>query len=200
MNLEILDTVVSMSDVEILKLLSVTLTRDKQDVLSEELQKYGTATNWTIKQILKQKQHLTSQTKTVEVLQDVFSDKFDKRIQYLVDVVKTARVEISNHHKMAETVRSMRDKTPFFKPGRLILSQPIIKLSERAVALSIPDGSVLAVPFDKRSRNRLADKIEAILRNEKPGGINRKYGRIRITWNKAGFAEVDVRAMLSKRP
>lgn len=187
-----------MSDVEILKLLSVTLTREKQDVLVEEIQKYGTATNWTIKQILKQ--HLTSPTKTVETLEDVFIEKFDKRIQYLEDVVKTARVEVSNHHKMAQTVRSMRDKTPFFKPGKLILSQPIIKLSERAVTLSIPDGSVLAVPFDKRSRNRLVEKLEAVLKNEKPGVINRKYGRIRITWNKEGFADVDIRSKLSKGP
>lgn len=198
MSLEIQEVVVSMSDIEILKLLSVTLTREKQDVLDEEIQKYGTATNWTIKQILKQ--HLSSPTKTVEVLEDVFIEKFDKRIQYLEDVVKTARVEVSNHHKMAQNVRSMRDKSPFFKPGRLILSQPIIKLSERAVTISIPDGSVLAVPFDKRSRNRLAEKLEAILRNGKPGVINRKYGRIRITWNKEGFADVDVRARLSKGP
>ena len=198
MSLEIQYAVVFMSDVEILKLLSVTLTREKQDILEEEIKKYGTATNWTIKQILKQ--HLSSPAKAVEMLEDVFIEKFDKRIQYLEDVVKTARVEISNHHKMAQTVRSMRGKTPFFKPGRLILSQPIINLSERAVTLSIPDGSVLAVPFDKRSRNRLAEKLEAVLRNEKTGVINRKYGRIRITWNKEGFADVDVRARLSKGP
>ena len=187
-----------MSDVEILKLLSVTLTREKQETLEEEIQKYGTSTNWTIKQILKQR--LSSTTKTVEILQDVFIEKFDNRIQYLEDIVKTARVEISNHHKMAQTVRSMRNKTPFFKPGRIILSQPIIKLSQRAVTLSMLDGNVLAVPFDKRSRNRLVEKLEAVLRNEKPGVVNRKYGRIRITWNKEGFADVDVRAKLSKGP
>ena len=43
-----------MQDVEVLKLLSVTLSREKQDILQEELRKYGAATNWTIKQILKQ--------------------------------------------------------------------------------------------------------------------------------------------------
>ncbi len=198
MSLEIQEVVVSMSDIEILKLLSVTLTREKQDTLEDAPQKYGTATNWTIKQILKQR--LSTPTKTVEILEDVFIEKFDKRIQYLEDIVKTARVEISNHQKMAQTVRSMRDKTPFFKPGKIILSQPIIKLNERAVTLSRLDGSVLAVPFDKRSRNRLVEKLEDILRNEKPGVINRKYGRIRITWNKEGFADVDVRAKLSKGP
>ena len=196
--MEIPDIVMFMSDVEILKLLSVTLTRDKQDVLEEAIQKYGTATNWTIRQILRQ--HLTGPTRTVEALQATFFEKFDKRIQYLEDVVKTARVTISYHRNLSKTIRSMRDKTPFFKRGRIILSQPIIKLSERAVTLSIPDGSVLAIPFDKRSRNRLAEKIGAILRNEKLGKINRKYGRIRITWNKEGFADIDVRAMLSKNP
>ncbi len=187
-----------MSDVEILKLLSVTLTKDKQDVLEAELQKYGMATNWTIKQIMKN--HLTSPTKAIQALQDTFLEKFDKRTQYLEDVVKTARVEISTHIRLAETVRGMREKTPFFKPGRLILSQPIIKLQKQAVVLSVPDGSVLGIPFDKRSRNRLAEKIEAILMKEKPGEINRKYDRIRITWNREGFADIDVRAVISKRP
>ncbi|MHA2359643.1 MAG: hypothetical protein ACXAB5_05185, partial [Candidatus Thorarchaeota archaeon] len=107
---------------------------------------------------------------------------------------------ISTHRNKSKIIRSMRDKTPFFKPNRIILSQPVIKLSKRAVTLSIADGSVLAIPFDKRSRNRLVEKIEAILKNEKPGVINRNYGRIRITWNKEGFADVDVRAMLSKNP
>jgi hypothetical protein len=187
-----------MSEVEILKLLSVTLTRDKQDVLDEELQRYGKATNWTIKQIVKQ--HLPSTGKTVSALQDSFAEKFDRRGHYLRDVVKTARVEISDHRKMAETIRSMKDKTPFFRPGRLILSQPLIKLSERAVTLSIPDGSFLAIPFDKRSRNRLAEKIEVVLRGEKPDQVNRKYGRIRITWNKEGFADIDVRVKASHSP
>ena len=189
---------VPMSTVEILKLLSVTLTRDKQDVLMEELQRYGKAANWTIKQVLKQ--HLTSPTKAVEVLRDPFVEQFDKREQYFQDVLKTARVEISNHRKMAKTVRSMRDKTPFFRPERMILSQPLIKLSEKAVTISIRDGSRLAVPFDKRSRNRLIEKIQSVLRGEKPGETNRKYGRIRITWNKEGFADIDIRTKTSDGP
>jgi hypothetical protein len=94
----------------------------------------------------------------------------------------------------------MRDKAPFFKPGRMILSQPLIRLSEKAVTLSIPDGTKLALPFDKRSRNRLIEKIQLILRGEKPDAINRKYGRIRITWNKEGFADIDVQAMISDGP
>ncbi|MFW9842400.1 MAG: hypothetical protein ACFFES_15990 [Candidatus Thorarchaeota archaeon] len=187
-----------MTAVQILKLLSVTLTREKQDILEKELGKYGKATNWTIKQILKQ--HLTAPVKTMDVLRDSFTEQFDKRDQYFQDVVKTARVEISNHRKLAKTVRSMRDKTPFFKPGRMILSQPLLRLSEKAVTLSIPDGTKLAIPFDKRSRNRLIEKIQSILRGEKSGEINRKYGRIRITWNKEGFADIDIRAIISDNP
>jgi hypothetical protein len=187
-----------MSTVEILKLLSVTLTRDKQDLLEVELEKYAKATNWTIKQILRQ--HLTSPTKTIETLGESFAEQFDRREQYIQDVVKTARVEISDHRKLAENVPSMRNKTPFFKPGRMILSQPLIRLSEKAVTISIPDGSKLAVPFDKRSRNRLIEKIQTILRGEKPDVINRKYGRIRITWNKEGFADIDIRASISDGP
>ena len=182
-----------MQDIEILKLLSVTLTRDKQDILEGELQKYGAATNWTIRQILKQ--NLSSRSKTFTVLQDDFGNKFDKRRKYLEDVVKTASVEITEHRKLAETIRSMRDKTPFFKPGRLIHSQPIIKLDEKAVTLTLPDKSLLPIPFDKRSRNRLSDKITAILRGSKEGTINKKYSRIRIIWNKEGFADIAIRAL-----
>jgi len=187
-----------MKDVEILKLLSVTLTRDKQILLEEELQKYGAATNWTIKQILKKS--LSSRKKTLEVLRDDFASKYDKRINYLEDVVKTASVEITQHRKLAETVRSMRDKTPFFKPGRLMFSQPIVRLDEKAVTLTLSDGSLLPIPFDKRSRNRLSDKISAILRGAKEGEINRNYGRIRITWNREGFADIDIRAEKIRSP
>ena len=180
-----------MQDVEVLKLLSVALTRDKQILLEEELQKYGAAANWTIRQILKQ--NLSSRSKTFTALQDAFANKFDKRRGYLEDVVKTASVEIAQHRKLAETVRSMRDKTPFFKPGRLIFSQPIVRLSEKAITLTLPDESLLPIPFDKRSRNRLADKLTSILRGSKEGEINKKYDRVRITWNKEGFVDIDIR-------
>lgn len=182
----------SMKDVEILKLLSITLRREKQILLEEELQKYGGATNWAIKQILKM--HLSSRTKATEVLQDDFSERYDKRRAYLEDVVRTAGAEITRHRKLAKTIRSMRDKTPFFKPGRIIHSQPIVRLDEKAVTLTLADGSLLPIPFDKRSRNRLADKIASILRGSKEGVINNKYGRIRISWHKEGFADIDIRA------
>jgi hypothetical protein len=187
-----------MSDFEILKFLSVTLTRDKQLMLEEELQRYGKATNWTIRQILKQR--LNSQGRAMEVLQDSFIEQFDRRRHYLRDVVKTARVEVSDHRKMADNIRGMKDKTPYFRPGRMILSQPLIRLSETAVTLTVSDGSKIAIPFDKRSRNRLVEKIKTILKGEKSEGINRKYDRIRITWNKEGFADIDVRVKLSNSP
>ena len=180
-----------MQDVEVLKLLSVALTRDKQILLKEELQKYSAATNWTIRQIVKQ--NLSSRSKTFKILQEDFGNKFDKRRGYLEDVVKTASVEIAQHHKLAETIRSMRDKTPFFKSGRLIFSQPLVRLSEKAITFTLADESLLPIPFDKRSRNRLADKLTAVLRGSKEGGINKKYDRVRITWNKEGFADIAIR-------
>ncbi|MFW9789136.1 MAG: hypothetical protein ACFFE2_09495 [Candidatus Thorarchaeota archaeon] len=185
-----------MQDVEILKLLSVTLTRDKQIILEEELQKYGAATNWTIKQILKR--GLSSRSKTLETLQDEFGSKYDKRQRYLEDVVRTASAEITKHRKLSKTIRSMRDKTPFFKPIRLIFSQPIVRLDEKAVILALSDRTLLPIPFDKRSRNRLTDKIAVLLRSSKEGEVNKSYGRIRITWNKEGFADIDIRAMKYK--
>jgi hypothetical protein len=185
--------VLAMQDADILKLLSVTLTREKQIVLEEELQRYGTATNWTIKQILKH--NLSSRTKTIAILQAEFVEKYDKRRSYLKDVVKSASVEITQHRNLAETIRSMREKTPFFKPGQLILSQPIARLDEKAVTLTLADGSLLPIPFDKRSRNRLAEKIAVILSGSKEGQINRKYSRIRIIWNKEGFADIAIRVM-----
>jgi hypothetical protein len=181
-----------MKDFEILKLLSITLRREKQILLEEELQRYGAATNWAIKQILRL--HLSSRTKAIEMLQVDFSERYDKRRAYLEDVVRTAGAEITQHRKLAKTIRSMREKTPFFKPGRLIHSQPIVKLDEKAVTLTLADGILLPIPFDKRSRNRLADRIASILRGSKEGAINRKYGRIRISWNKEGFADIDIRA------
>jgi hypothetical protein len=182
-----------MQDIEVLKLLSVTLSREKQDILEEELRKYGAATNWTIKQILKRR--LSSRSKTFETLQDEFVERYDKRRGYLEDVVKTASVEIAQHRKLAKTIKSMRDKAPFFKPGRLIHSQPIIQLDEKAVTLVLSDRSILPIPFDKRSRNRLAEKITAILKGKKQDEKNRNYDRIRITWNKEGFADIDIRAV-----
>ncbi len=182
-----------MQDVEILKLLSVTLTRDKQTVLEEEIQRYAAATNWVIKQILKQR--FSSRLRAIETLHEEFSSKYDARRGYLDDVLKTAGTEIRQHRKLAKTIRTLRDKTPFFRPGRLIFSQPIIRLDDKAVTIILNDRNLLPIPFDKRSRNRFADKLSAILKSSKKDGeINNNYSRIRVTLHKEGFADIDIQA------
>ncbi|RDE14685.1 MAG: hypothetical protein C4K48_05640 [Candidatus Thorarchaeota archaeon] len=186
---------------EILRLLSVTLTREKQLLLQEEFKRYATATNWVIKNILKN--HLRGQARTRSRIEDEFLREFDERPVYLDNVVTSARAEVARHTKLAMAVVSMRDKMPFFKPGRLILSQPIITVGDKAVTLRLPDRTELPIPFDKRSRNRLSPKIDVILRGEpirlNTSGImphNKRYERIRLTWHNEGFVDIDIRATL----
>jgi hypothetical protein len=189
------------SKVEILKLLSVTLTRDKQALLLEEFKRYTTATNWVIKAILKN--HLRGPIKIKEAIEDEFAKEYDSRPVYLDNVIMSARAEIARHNKLALTIRSYRDKTPFFRSGRMILSQPIMNLRDKGVILKLPDRTEIAIPYDKRSRNRLAPRISAILRGEprKPDAsgtmpLNKRYERIRLTWNSEGFVDIDVRAII----
>ena len=171
--------------VEILRLDSVILSREKQVVLKREFEKYAEATNFVIRTILQK--HLTSAAKTIEEVEDEFVQRFDRRPEYLADVVKTARVKIGEHRKLARVLRSAREKKPKFKEGRLILSAPIVRVTEKALLLSLPDRNVLPIPFDKRSRNRSLD----ILRDLAAG--NRQYDRIRLTWRREGFVEIDIR-------
>jgi hypothetical protein len=187
--------------VEILKLLSVTLTRDKQTLLLEEFKRYTAATNWVIKMVLKN--HLRGLVRTREVIENEFTKEYDSRPVYLDNVIMSARAEITRHNKLALTIRSYRDKTPFFRSGRMILSQPIMTLGDKGVVLKLPDKTEIAIPYDKRSRNRLAPKIDAILRGEprKPDisgtiPLNKRYERIRLTWNNEGFVDIDIRASL----
>ncbi|MFW9959251.1 MAG: hypothetical protein ACFFCT_14370 [Candidatus Odinarchaeota archaeon] len=187
--------------VRILRLLSVALTRDKQVILLEELRRYSAATNWVIKIILKNL--LRSPARIKEAIEDTFVKEYDNRAVYLDNVIVSARAEIAKHTKLAMTIRSMREKTPFFRSGRLILSQPIIKLGDKAVVLKLLDRTEIAIPYDKRSRNRLAPEINAILRGEPrtpdTSGImqlNKRYERIRLTWNNEGFVDIDIRAFL----
>ncbi len=115
--------------------------------------------------------------------------------QFTADVVKTARVEIGRHRKMAKIVRSMRDKTPHFKRGRLILSGILVWVDEKTVRLMTTSGELLPLPFDKRTRNREKDilvKLEEEEKNDKTGN-KRLYDRVRITWNDEGYANVDIR-------
>ena len=188
-------------NVKILRLLSVTLTRDKQVILLEEFKRYTAATNWTIKTILKNR--LIGPVRIKEAIEDSFVKEYDNRSVYLDNVIVSARSEIARHSKLAMTIRSMRDKTPFFRSGRMILSQPIVKVGGKAVILKLPDRTDVAIPYDKRSKNRLAPEIDAILRGEPPMSnasstmqLNRRYERVRLTWNTEGFVDIDIRAFL----
>jgi len=192
-----------MSEMEtvILKLQSVVLTREKQGVLQEELGRYVAATNWVIKVALKS--HLVRPTKIIETASDEFSKQFDKRPEYLADVVKTASSEIARHRRLARTIRSMRDKSPFFKPGRAIYSQPIVTVSDKGITLTLHDRTHLPIPFDKFSRNKMSEELNEILKGEpvingrKPQ--NKRYNRVRLTWNKEGFLGIDIQANIPRK-
>lgn len=185
----------------LLKLSSVALTREKQIPLEEEFARYGQAANWVIKTLLKNQ--LKNQTQIVEMIQEEFYERFDNRPSYLIDVVKSARAEITRHRKLAVVIRSMRDKDPFFKKGWAIFSQPIVKISEKALTLMLADRTRLPIPYDKFSRNQNAEKIAAILKGEPVGPDvtgklpqNKRYGRIRLTWNNEGFVDIVIKANL----
>ncbi|MFX0045289.1 MAG: hypothetical protein ACFE8Z_05535 [Candidatus Hermodarchaeota archaeon] len=170
---------------EIVKLASVTLTRDKQDRVEPEFERYASATNYVIRVILKE--HLPSGNKTLEHVREGFLNRFDKREQYLRDVVKTAWVEVSRNRRLAEMVRSMRDKPPLFKEGRMILSHPIVRVQEKGLNLETQDRDRIPIPFDKPSRNRAASQLHELATGQK------KQGRVRMTWNKEGYMNIDIR-------
>jgi hypothetical protein len=122
------------------------------------------------------------------------------------DVVKSACSEIARHRKLAMTVISMRDKTPFFKKGRMILSQPLVEISEKALILTLADRTKVPIPYDKFSRNQNAEQITEILKgastkvdNLGKKILNKRYGRIRLTWNNQGFVNIDIRAFLTPK-
>jgi len=184
-----------------LKLSSVPLTREKQIPLKEEFSQYGLATNWVMKILLKG--HLTKRGQILDAIQEDFAEQFDRRPTYLNDVLRSATAEIARHRKLAMTVRSMRDKTPFFKQGRAIFSQPIVKISEKALILTLSDHTKIPIPYDKFSRNHNAEMISAILKGDSTkvdveGKIptNMRYDRIRLKWNSAGFLIIDIKAKL----
>ncbi|MFW9909778.1 MAG: hypothetical protein ACFFEF_14500 [Candidatus Thorarchaeota archaeon] len=62
------------ASVDILKLASVTLTREKQDIMTQELRRYFEATNFALKTIVKN--HLTSRKRASELLLDDIVSKF----------------------------------------------------------------------------------------------------------------------------
>jgi len=183
-----------------LKLSSVALTREKQIPIQEEISRYGLATNWVINKLIKNR--VKRHGEILDAIQNDFSERFDSRSTYLNDVIRSAASEITRHRKLAMTVRSMRDKTPFFKKGRAIFSQPIVKISEKALILTLADGTKIPIPYDKFSRNQNAEKISAILEGNPTVDVegkipsNKRYGRIRLTWNSAGFLIIDIKVDL----
>ncbi len=180
---------------EVVKILSVPLTRDKQLALEKEFDRYASATNWVMKFMVTQ--HITKPERAIEALSESFGAEFDKRPSYLQDVVRTAKIEILEHRRLARTIRSMRDKKPFFKEGRMILSQPIVSVGKSALIFRLPDRTQMPIPYDKRSRNREADVLTHIVRGDSEQG-NQRYDRVRLTWNKEGFVGIDIRARLDK--
>ncbi|MHA2063744.1 MAG: hypothetical protein ACXABY_05095 [Candidatus Thorarchaeota archaeon] len=169
----------------ILKLTSVTLSREKQDKIDHEFERYVKAVNYIIRAILKG--HISSGKKTFDLLEEDISNRFDQRPQYVRDVVKTAWGEVRSHSRLAQTVRSMRDKAPVFKSGRMVFSQPIVSVDEKSLQLQTADGETVPIPFDKRSRNRVVEELQSLVRGKT------LYGRVRLTWNKEGYMDIDIR-------
>ena len=191
-----------MPETILLKLSSVALTREKQIPIEEEFSRYVQATNWVIKVLLKNRK-LTKQAQILDAIRDIFSERFDNRETYLNDVVRSACAEIARHRKLAVTIRSMRDKKPFFKKGRAIFSQPLAEISEKALILTLADRTRVPIPYDKFSRNQNMEKIAEILKGnpvkvDAQGKMptNKRYGRIRLTWNNEGFVNIDIRTYL----
>lgn len=176
----------SEQDIEILKLTSVALTREKQYTIREEFDNYASATNFVIKEILRK--HLTNLSRTIETLREAIAKNYDSRNQFIHDVVKTARVVIGRHRKLAQTIRSMRSKTPFFKPGSMIFSHPIVTVDESALVLQAKSGDKLPIPFDKHSRNQSTEILRHLSKNHEI------YGRIRLTWDEIGsYVKIAIR-------
>ncbi len=163
------------------------LTKEKQRVVQEQLEKYSSAVNYIIKTTVTL--HLATSKQTLDAVSEEFARRYDSRPEYLEDAVKTARAAIAQHRKLARTVRSMRDRTPFFKPGRLILSSPIIKIDSDGIILFTATNEAVPLPFDKHSRNKDVETLRAIVDRK------RQVGRVRLTWRKEGFLEVTVRVL-----
>ena len=109
--------------------------------------------------------------------------------QYVKDIVKTARVEIGKHRRLAQTLRSIRDKQPYFKEGRVIFSKPILQISSegKAFLLLTSAGKEIPLVFDKYTRNASLGTLDGFVK----GKI--KYDRVRLTWNREGYLNIDVK-------
>jgi len=234
-----------MSDlsVDIIKLLSVILSREKQLLIEPDFRIYANAANFAIKSILKKR--IPNKSKAEDLLFDDIANRFVFRTidssenitpleyarrfnysivteyvpqrvkaattehglrevdrtpdevreefaaffarQFVKDVLKTAASEIGKHRKLAKMLISARDKIPFFKPGTMILSGLFIKVDERTIELLTLSGEKVPIPFDKRSRNREIEILQELVQGK------RKCQRVRLTQNKEGFLNIDLR-------
>lgn len=107
--------------------------------------------------------------------------------QYFRDVIRTAFSEVARHRRLAVTVRTLRDKTPFFKLGRMVFSAPVVSITETACIIIAVHGEEIALPFDKRTRSRESAILTAIATRQQ------KYGRVRLKWHKEGYLDIDIR-------
>ena len=186
---------------KILRLLSVPLTHEKQIALERELERYHAIVNHVIRTILKKRLPTTKRTIDVlggniksRILQDPDDRPSPQYVQqYIADVVKTARVEIGRHKKLARTIRSMRDRMPVFREDRLIASYPIIRVQQKTLLLIPPSGEEIPIPFDKHSRNQAIEDLSIIERRQRKSESGCE--RVRITMNKAGYANIVIRMM-----
>ena len=74
------------------------------------------------------------------------------------------------------------------------------------MVLTLADRTQIPIPYDKFSRNQNADIIMEILKGnpvkaDADGRMpsNKRYGRIRLTWNNEGFVNIDIRANLPSK-
>lgn len=178
---------ISSSDLEIINLLSVTLTREKQTALENEFARYADAVNHIIRTIMRE--HIPTASKTIVAVQEKFAERFDPRLEYLQDVIKSARVTIGRHRRMASLVRTMRGQMPRFQEGKMLFSEPIVKLGSKGVRLFITRNDVIPIPFDKHSRNTESETLADLERKK------RRFDRIRFTQHREGFVELDVRVI-----
>ncbi|TFG11500.1 hypothetical protein EU537_12165 [Candidatus Thorarchaeota archaeon] len=172
------------AEIEVVGLSTVPLTRQKQDIIDAELEKYASATNYIILALFGKSP--SEQQKSIEALRDKFYEKFDARPEYLDNILATARLEIQRHKAQARYIRNLRDKVPSFEEGELRLSAPLVKVGRKAIVLKTAEDEV-PLPFDKYSRNKNAQVLEEIRSGRTA------FQRVRFQWNKEGYFDVDIR-------
>jgi hypothetical protein len=175
----------SSTNVRLVTLLSVVLTKEKQKVAQREFERYASAVNFVIKAALAK--HVTSSKRLVEAIEEEFLMRFDDRTEYMKDVVRTAAATIVRHRKMTRVIPARRDRAPYFRSGSIVLSPPLIAVNETGLVLMYSKSESMPVPFDKRSRNKEATLLQDIVHRRT------SLGRTRLIWHKEGFLEFTFR-------